>query len=254
MVTPEPDPLTNAYWKTERAKFHLDCLKDEIAAFCNDSHSIVTQDEPELDQVRYRIELKQPHVYIFLILGDVLQCLRTALDQAVWSLIHHRTGGDPGASEFPVFSHPLNENDRKKFKRKTDGLSDEAISYIESIQPYNRPTGMPLTSHLLWRLHELNRIDKHRRISVRTQISYAGRSAFGAGAPREDFAAISFEKTDYGFDAVCVGSYRHLRPNITSFVQFGEEKSGIAMIIDDVVRIYEFVTEEVMLSLARFRD
>jgi hypothetical protein len=251
-VTLEPYPLTNAHWKTERAKLHLDSLREEVAAFCKDSHAITVQEESELDRVRYRVELKQPHVYVFLILGDVLQCLRTALDQAVWSLIHHRTGGDPQSSEFPIFARPLNTEDRRKFNRKVKGLSDEAIAYVESIQPYNRMDGAPLSTDPLWCLHELNRIDKHRRISVRAQFAVAARHHFGLDAPREDFVSMTTERTNYGFDVVCTGSYKHLRPKVNSLVQFGEQEAGIVLTIDDIAQVYDFVARGVLIRLGGF--
>ena len=250
----EPDPLTHAYWKTERAKFHLDSLREEVAAFCKNSHTITVQEQPERDQVRYKVELKQPHVYIFLILGDVLQCLRTALDQAVWSLIHHRTGEDPQSSEFPIFAEPLDAEERKKFNRKVKGLSDEAIAYIESIQPYNRRTGADPSSHPLWCLHELNRIDKHRRISVTPQLVVAGRHHFGVSPPRADFQSMVSERTDYGLDVLCTGSYKHFQPKVTSLVQFGEQESGIALTIDEIAQIYNFVADEVLIRLAGFAN
>jgi hypothetical protein len=99
-LTPEPDPLTNAYWKVERAKLHLHDLTQAVSEFCADSHVITVSEEPEHDRVTYRVQLKQPHVYIYLIFGDLFQCLRTALDQAVWSLIYHRDGTDSEGSEF----------------------------------------------------------------------------------------------------------------------------------------------------------
>jgi hypothetical protein len=253
-VIPEPYPLINAHWKTERAKFHLEVLKEEVRAFGEDSHTITIKDEPELDQVRYCISLKQPHVYLFLILGDFLQCLRTALDQAVWSLIYHRTGRDSDSSEFPVFAEPLNANDRKRFNRKSDGLAVRAVAYIESIQPYNRPAGTPASVSLLWRIHELNRIDKHRRISVKPQFSFVSRRSFQAGLPRADFAGMIPEATDYGYDVVCTGSYKHFKPQVTSLILFGEEESGIDMNIADLTQLYNFVTDEVLPTLAGFAE
>ena len=204
-----------------------------------------------MDQVRYRVELKQPHVSIFLILGDVLQCLRTALDHAVWSLIYHRTGADSDSSEFPVFAKPLDAKTRNQFNRKIEGLSEEAIAYIESIQPYNRTAG-PASSDPLWCLHELNRIDKHRRISVRAQFSIAGRDHFGVGFPGADFAYMESERTDYGYDIVCRGSYKHLKPKVISLVEFGEQESGILMTIEGIAQIYNFITEKVLIDLASF--
>ena len=252
MPPQEPYPLTNAICKADRAKFHLDALTEAVAAFCADSHTMIVNEELEKDQVRYRVHLKQPHVYVYLICGDFLQCLRTALDQAVWSLINFRTGTDSESSEFPVFAEAMNAHVRKSFDRKTNGLSDPAISYIESIQPYNRPAGDPLNIHPLWCLHELNRIDKHRRINVRAQVAIAGRHHFGVMPAGADFALMDQEKTDYGYDIVCGGSYKHLKPKISSWVVFGEVEAGILLTIDEMAQLYNFVRNEVLVSLAGF--
>jgi hypothetical protein len=246
----EPYPLTNAHWKTERAKCHLYDLREAVGSFCADSHTITPEEELDWDQVRYRVRTKQPHVSIYLTCGDYLQCLRTALDQAVWSLINHRTDADSGSSEFPVFEQPLDSESRRKFNKKVDGLSPSAIEYIESIQPYNRTAGTPLSASRLWCLHELNRIDKHRRISVREQISLAFREHFGLAAPGADFAEVSEVRTDYGFDVVCRGTYKHLQPKISTFVIFGESARGIFMDIDEIAQLHSFITDEVLVALA----
>lgn len=217
--------------------------------FCANSHLITAVEEPEQDRVRYRVEVKQPHVSVYLILGDVLQCLRTALDQAVWSMIYHRTGIDSQASEFPIFASALTAAEKKVFERKTKGLPDGAITYIESIQPYNH---VPVNDYPLWQLHELNRIDKHRRISVRPQLHAAGRNFFGAGPPREDFLAFEAKRTDDGYDIVCSGSYKHHRPQITSLVLFGEAE--IAITLGGVRKMSEFVAAEVLVRLAGFAN
>jgi hypothetical protein len=250
MPPQEPYPLTNAHWKTERAECHLHDLKEAVSTFCANSHTITSEEELEWDQVRYRVCLQQPHVSIYLICGDYLQCLRTALDQAVWSLINHRTGADPESSEFPVFEEPLNSESKRRFNKKVDGLSSSAIDYIKSIQPYNRPAGLPLSASPLWCLNELNRIDKHRRISIQAQISLAIREHFGLLLPCADFAEVREERTDYGFDVVCRGTYKNLKPKISTFVIFGEPNRGIFMDIDDIAQLYNFVTDEVLVALA----
>jgi hypothetical protein len=231
-------------------------LTEEVAAYCADSHTIVSDEEPERDQVRYRVYFKQPHVSIFLILGDYLQCLRTALDQAVWSLIYHRTGTDSESSEFPIFETSLNANTRRNFERKTDGLSPSAIEYIESIQPYHRPDGMPVSASLLWCVHQLNRFDKHRRISVRAQFPFPFRTHFGTGFSEADcisdtdWARMISERTDYGMDVVCQGPYKHLQPEIATLVLFGDEKAGVFVNIAELGQLHNFVTDEVLVALA----
>lgn len=246
----EPYPLTNAIWKSERAKCHLDELMGMVRDFCADSHSITIKEELERDQIRYCVYIKQPHVSLYLVCGDYLQCLRTALDQAVWSLINHRTDGDADSSEFPVFPELLNAKTRPQFRRKTEGLSPSAIEYIESIQPYNRTAGFPLSMSPLWCLHELNRIDKHRRISIQPQIAVAQVKGIGPIIPGASPAEVTEERTDYGMDVVLRGAYKHIEPEITSIVIFSEPKSGILLDTHGITQLYNFVTDEVLVSLA----
>jgi hypothetical protein len=248
-ATHEPYPLTHACAKAEWAKCHLDELREAVSAFCADSHTVTAEPELERDQVRHRVRLNQPHVSIYLICGDYLQCLRTALDQAVWSLVNHRTGLDSESSEFPVFEDPLNSQTKRKFDAKIAGLSDAAIDYIKSIQPYNRPAGTPLFTSALWCLHELNRIDKHRRISVQTQLSLTsvGNELVIPGAA---VAEVSQERTDYGFDVILRGAYKHFKPEITALVIFGEPKRGIVTDVIGLAQLHSFVADEVLVALA----
>jgi len=230
----------------------LDNLREAVVAFTADSHTVTLEEESGRDQIRHRVSLKQPHVSVYLMCGDYLQCLRTALDQAVWSLINHRTSKDSESSEFPVFGRPLDSAELKRsFRRKVDGLSSPAINYIESIQPYNQPAELPLSASPLWCLHELNRIDKHRRISVRAQISLTSIEDFGLifPFPDADSAEVSEEPTDYGFDIVCRGKKKNLKPKISTVVNFGEPKLGIFMDIDEVSQLYDKVAE-VLVALA----
>ena len=203
-MTPEPYPLTNANFKTQRAQAHLHELKAAIEAFeKSQPYTLRPQAEPDGNAIRYCVEIRHPPVGLFLIAADVLQCLRTALDQAIWSLARLKyPNTDPDWTQFPVFSEPLDAKARKKFDRQVLGVPDKAIQFIEALQPYNRPAGTPLASSLLWQLHELNRIDKHRRILVRAMFTGISRSTFGVSI-REDFALFRMEVRDYGCDVIC---------------------------------------------------
>ncbi len=72
-MTPEPYPLTNAYFKTERAQVHLNELKAAIEVFeKSQAYTLTPKEEPEWDAIRYRVEIQQPHVGISLIAADVI--------------------------------------------------------------------------------------------------------------------------------------------------------------------------------------
>lgn len=253
-MSPEPHLLTNAYCKTDRAKVHLDELKAEIDSFLKSNpYTISYQDEPERDAVRYQIVVRQPHIGIYLIAADVLQCLRTALDQAVWSLVRLADpdpDADPSNTEFPIFTEaPLDRKSRSRFDSKLGNMGMEARKFIESLQPYKRPAGAPLSAHLLWQLHELNRIDKHRRILVSATINVTARTTFSAMVD-PDFA-IPPEITPTGqntYDVVYLGRYKHLKPSVAPLIMFGEPKT-VRISIDGIEQIYDFVTETILPGL-----
>ncbi len=62
---------------------------------------------------------------------------------------------------------------------------------------------------------------------------------------------MTSERTDYGYDVICAGSYKHLKPQITTFVLFGEAKA-VLLNIEDVGELYNFVADEVLIRLAGF--
>jgi hypothetical protein len=185
---------------------------------------------------------------MFLIAADAVQCLRSALDHAVWSLVSMKLP-DPYWTEFPILSDRPNAKQREKFESKLRGLNGKAVAYIESIQPYNRPEAVPLQSHTLFQLHEINRIDKHRRILVRTVMSGLSTSAFGASAPGDDFL-FKAEPTDYGYEVRRFGQYKNIKPNVVLVVVFGEQKSGITIPLSGLWNIYEDVRNRVLPTLA----
>ncbi len=129
-----------------------------------------------------------------LLVGDCLQCLRTALDQLAFELATAFTVPLPDeiekASEFPIFGDEKGDGSAR-FNRtrskgpkaglpapgsglaKTEGMDPQAQSIIEGLQPYHR--GQAYTTDPLWRIHELNRIDKHRLLhSTATNQSGTG--------------------------------------------------------------------------------
>jgi hypothetical protein len=61
--------------------------------------------------------------------------------------------------EFPILKGPiLTSKDESNFARKTAGIRQEIVDRIRSINPYKGG------DNTLWRLHELNRIDKHNML------------------------------------------------------------------------------------------
>jgi hypothetical protein len=101
--------------------------------------------------------------------------LRSSLDDAVYELTLRHCGAPVTGSEFPVF------DDRDKFQqnapRKIRGLHESTRTIIEQLQPYNlRKEGT--RESILWWLHQLSIIDKHRTVHLcriqasQTQITF----------------------------------------------------------------------------------
>jgi hypothetical protein len=63
---------------------------------------------------------------------------------------------------------------------------------------------------------------------------------------------MTTEETDYGYDVLCTGSYKHFEPKVTPSVHFGEDESGIVMNIADITQLYDFITYKVLPMLASF--
>jgi hypothetical protein len=256
-VTPEPYALTYAYWKVERAKLHLDSLDEAVERYLHpepgdlEPYTVTPQEQTNEDSISYRVEVNHPHVYIFLIASDALQNLRSALDHAVWSLVNLKHP-NPDWTQFPIWSErPATVKSEARFMEFLRGLSASAIDYIKSLQPYNRPPTAPLNSVLLWQLNELNRIEKHRKILVRSSIHVPFQVVHRAG-PADELGDIVQVPTDYGYEVTCFGRYKHLHPQIAPFVVFGEETSSITVTIDGLREIYTFVGDSVLPRLAGF--
>jgi hypothetical protein len=101
------------------------------------------------------------------LIGDVLHNLRSALDHLAHALAVENVGTplpkEIGASvEFPIFDGEVNFH--RHGRPKIVGLSSEAQTAIEALQPYRRYPDPHIDP--LWLLYQLSNIDKHRRPTV----------------------------------------------------------------------------------------
>src|ERR1700676_3999007 len=94
--------------------------------------------------------------------GEVIHSLRAALDHLAQhlALVHTPTLTDKELRriEFPIAEDSTKYKDSKTGKVK--GIHPDAIKEIEGLKPYGDGDGQ--FSALLWRLHDLDNIDKHR--------------------------------------------------------------------------------------------
>jgi hypothetical protein len=107
--------------------------------------------------------------------------MRTALDHGVYWLAEGALGKlTPEVEATLMFPIVGNENSRgvpadgapifaNALRRgQVHGVPDKARDFIESEQPYHWEQPDGYRYHWLWVLHDLNRIDKHRRLATTT--------------------------------------------------------------------------------------
>lgn len=144
--------------KIERAKQHKEELEVEIKSFLNSKpYRIATKSDPQTKRlIYYLIKADKVPESLALITGDVIQNLRSALDYLAYQLFISHSGNSVSGKHiyFPI-AKDLSRYE-KESARKTKGISRRAKELINRIKPYKGG------NNTLWKIHELNNIDKHR--------------------------------------------------------------------------------------------
>jgi hypothetical protein len=126
----------------------------------SDTNRVVVKRDPQTNEILYCLPdgFYVPRDFA-LIAGDALQNCRTALDYLACALIRASEGPTANIdhASFPIFDHgPSTPKDEASFAKKIDRFPSGARNIIHSIKPYHGG------DDILWRLHELNRREKHR--------------------------------------------------------------------------------------------
>lgn len=161
-----PSVFEEALLNLRRGKEHLNALDREFDKFyTRDFYTITCEYNPESSQYIARLKITRPipqHSW-GLQLGDSVHNVRSALDYVAWRL----AGSDPAdlTTLFPTCRHPA------KFKSlgyRVKRIHPDALTEIESMQPYKRPD--PVHSSL-WLIEELDARDKHKLITMTQSIT-----------------------------------------------------------------------------------
>jgi hypothetical protein len=160
--------------KAERAIKHIDDLGDVLLkAFPGgrrQPYAIRFEDDLNAQERTYYVEgIPEVPLEVTLIVGDVLQNLRNSLDHLACHLIRKAGGTVTSQSCFPIAGEAA-KYVPSFFHRKIDGMRQEAKDAIHAIKPYKGG------NDALWRIHELNKIDKHRLLLTACS-THIGRSA-----------------------------------------------------------------------------
>lgn len=156
--------------KVERAKKHVGDLEREIRAFLDTNPyaaGLKPHDHIPHTKVYYLVKAEEPPANISAITGDVLANLRSALDHLAYHLAVVNGTADERVLKATYF--PISDDATKYVAEapgKVKGMSQAAKDAIAACKPYKGG------NDVLWQLHKLNNIDKHRFVvTVGSSIS-----------------------------------------------------------------------------------
>lgn len=253
--------LADCFLKLGRFKKHLEVLHGRISGFIEDKpYTLVSEEEPER-VIRMRLT-EQPSREFGLLIGDCVHNLRSCLDYLAWQLALLETEDPPITTEFPIFA------DRDRFESRERGggrhkircLAADAQAVVERLQPYNGSKNP--RADVLWKLHQLSRIDKHRFLPVGVMtltysaVSYtvAGRHlntmAWWQGVTEDSAVVARIDDADPMPDADV-----DVEANLALDVAFaeGENLKGLR-VIHTLASIGNFIDKELLPAFAGFFD
>ena len=160
--------------KIQRANEHIRELNVEVRAFLDtppQPYVVDTKRDPESRELIYYVATAAERVpsKIALIVGDVVENLRSALDYLAYQLV---LVGSPGIEPGRNVYFPISENATRyesETPGKVKGMRKDAIKAIKALKPYRGG------NDLLWILHRLNNINKHRAV-ITVGAAFVGRS------------------------------------------------------------------------------
>ena len=145
--------------KLDRAKDHQRDLEGEVRPFIDGNpYTVETKRDPNSRRLIYFVARAQEvPPKISAIAGDVLQNLRSTLDHLAFELFKRGGGtGDGKHVYFPIFDDAAGYQSGSA--GKTAGMNQNAVTAIHATRPYKGG------NDVLWKLHRLNIIDKHRSL------------------------------------------------------------------------------------------
>jgi len=143
--------LALVWQKVERANKHIGDLNAAILAFVAiNPYKIGTKRDPETRTPIYYITDVQPvPLEIPLIVGDVIQCLRTCLDHLAQQLYFVGSGGDAQSRQTSFFvAESASEYKRHKrpIARSMEGMRQDAIDALCALEPFKDGKGHDFVS------------------------------------------------------------------------------------------------------------
>ena len=155
-----PDPLRSSYLKLGRANDHIESLNEAVDGFLDtDPYMVKTDFYEKIQEFVLRLQIRESSPErISLIVGDVVNNLRAALDQMICDLVRSR-GADCNQTQFPMHRVTYPNAPPKSMSV----LAGPIWTHLERTQPsFISPDDPEIV--LLYQMVKLSNRDKHRSI------------------------------------------------------------------------------------------
>ncbi len=161
--------LTDAFAKLGRAQVHFEQLKADVIGYPNphpEPHFSMRQEfDKDAGEVRFTVRRVREFPREWgLLIGDVLNNARTALDHLAWLLVQKGSIPEPDKDwlvQFPI--HDSMDDFNANIARRLPGVSQRNIDAIRNRQPIPGNPHYAMVAPLTL-LREYGRIDKHREL------------------------------------------------------------------------------------------
>jgi hypothetical protein len=145
--------------KLDRARQRMTELEQALQSFyATNPYKFSGKADLQAGKVVYTMDwVKDAPDEVSSIAGEVIQNLRSALDHLAYQLFLR--GGGIGTGKqiyFPIGGSKTSYENKKS--SQTHGMTQQAVAAIDALRPYKGG------NDVLWQLHELNNVDKHRLI------------------------------------------------------------------------------------------
>lgn len=165
--------------KMQRALRHLEETHQQITEYLlSDPYQISVETDMATGSYLVSASHVPPSEGIALSFGDFLHNLRSALDHLARMMVM-QNGGSPvdgqGGTTFPVLCRA-----KASLVDIKGGISPARREILQRIQPHN--LGQDYHLHPLWKLNELDNIDKHRGLHVANLVGYSSIAFFPLGS------------------------------------------------------------------------
>ena len=211
---------------------------------------MISEEYHNLSSFRAILEGREVPIIIPLICGDALQNIRSVLDYLVWELVIANNEHPDEVNAFPVCKGLASF--KKAKKQRLRGVHSDAITIIESLQPYHFGQGNEIQS-VIFVLDKLANIHKHRTILMAQErhapvemirvVDPAGNVGFDSLLGMDEKAIARYIKVAFEMK---------VNPQMAIFVQFGEYPAKGMEVISVVSDLYDGVALDIIPRFNRF--